>query len=137
MASQGFVPEMTGGRDGTNAFGRREQIGSPDAKPVFGPGGAGCSGVALPSGKVGKMQPQPRRNWSFTAKGPTRGDRTKRPFGIVPIDDRTAMLERRKAQRDRKDIEAGLRLFGAVPVPVTGQRTLSDRWNAGSTSLAG
>lgn len=52
-------------------------------------------------------------------------------FGIVPIDDRTAMPDRRKARRDRKDIEAGTRLFGAAPVPVTGQRTPSDRWSAG------
>jgi hypothetical protein len=33
----------------------------------------------------------------------------------VSIDDRTAMPERRKAGRDRKDIEAGTRLFGVAP----------------------
>lgn len=52
------------------------------------------------------------------------------PSGIVSIDDRTAMPDRRKAQRDRKDIEAGTRLFGTAPVPVTDQRTHRDRWNA-------
>ena len=37
------------------------------------------------------------------------------PQGIVLIDDRTAMPERRKAGRDRKDIEAGSRFFGTAP----------------------
>ncbi len=56
------------------------------------------------------------------------------PSGMVSIDDRTAMPERRKAERDRKDIEAGTRLFGTAPVPVTAQRAHRDRWSAGFRS---
>lgn len=72
-----------------------------------------------------------------TDKGAFRGELTgARPSsettlrGSCRIVDRTAMPERCKAGRDRKDIEAGWRIFGAAPVPVTGQRPHAGRWNA-------
>lgn len=132
MASRAFVPGMTGGREATDVFGQREQIGSHGRKARLR---TGWSGLQRNGGAFGQG-----RNDVATAATELEafGQLNRRemierndPSGIVSIDDRTAMPERRKARRDRKDIEAGTRLFGTAPVPVTGQRTLCDRWNAG------
>jgi len=132
MASFGLVSGMTGGREATDVFGQRERIGSHGRKARLR---TGWSGLQRNGGAFGYGQENAATAATeLEAFGqPNRREVIARsdPSGIVPIDDRTAMLERRKAGRDRKDIVAGTRLFGTAPVPVTGQRTLCDRWNVG------
>lgn len=133
QASNGIarpVRGMTGERAGADAFGQRAGPNAMDAKPVFGPGGAGCNGSPTPSGAVGKMQPQPRRDRGLRATEPTRGGRTTCPPGdrVDRRPDRDAGVPR--GTKGSQGHRGGIAVLRNRPVPVTGQRALSGRWNA-------